>query len=392
MSAGRAAALDAEEVVARVSSNTQRGLTSQDAAARLVADGANTLAEDEEEPWWRKVLEQFEDTSLRLLLASAVVSALLGRWDDAISIAAAIALVTAVATVQELHSDAAVASLRRLAPAKCRVLRDGHAQEVLSEEVVVGDVVLLGLGDRVPADVRLVECMDLSVNESSLTGEAEPHEKRAAASAAGEEVGEVAERHCVAHMGSLVCTGRAKGVVVATGANTELGKVAALVSGAKDKRSPLQQRMDDLADTLTKVSLVLIAAIVVVGVLQGRSLLPLFQVGVSLSVAAIPEGLPIVVAVTLALGVQRMAAQKAIVKRLPAVEALGCTTIVCADKTGTLTRNEMTAVALATFADAPTAVHFFATIHDRALRVPTPADAVRDLWEGGWEGGRGGVN
>jgi hypothetical protein len=132
MSAGRAAALDAEEVVARVSSNTLRGLTSQDAAARLVADGANTLAEDEEEPWWRKVLEQFEDTSLRLLLASAVVSALLGRWDDAISIAAAIALVTAVATVQELHSDAAVASLRRLAPSKCRVLRDGHAQEVLA--------------------------------------------------------------------------------------------------------------------------------------------------------------------------------------------------------------------------------------------------------------------
>jgi magnesium-transporting ATPase (P-type) len=283
----------------------------------------------------------------------------------------AVVIVITVACVQEYKSDQSLQALTKLAPPHCHALRDGRVLDIEAAELVPGDIVLFAGGDRVPADVRVTEAVELAVDESSLTGETEPADKTTAplprpGSDAGAGAGSssssslsssssspsvsipfevpVAERRNVAYMGSLIRSGRGRGVVVATGMNTELGKVVALLGAAEDRKSPLQVKMDELAKRLSLVSFVIIGFIFVVGLLYKKNLLDMFTIGVSLAVAAIPEGLPIVVTVTLALGVQRMAARNAVVKKLPAVEALGCASVVCVDKTGTLTRNEMTVV------------------------------------------------
>ncbi len=229
-------------------------------------------------------------------------------------------------------------------PNSCRVLRDGAVAEVEASVLVPGDVVLLSAGDRVPADLRLFECSELRVDESMLTGETEPAEK-GVEPVGGGSAAAVAERACVCHLGTLARSGHGRGVVVATGGATELGAVVALMGAAPERKSPLQESMDALAARLSLISFCVIGVIFLMGLLVARKgLLDMFTIGVSLAVAAIPEGLPIVVTVTLALGVQRMAAKHAVVRCLPAVEALGCTSVICVDKTGTLTRNEQTVV------------------------------------------------
>ena len=267
----------------------------------------------------------------------------------------AVVIVITVAVVQEYKSDESLAAISKLAPHQAHVLRDGRVDDVEASGLVPGDIVLVSGGDRVPADLRMIEVADLAIDESSLTGENEPSEKcvPAVAAAAGGAALPLAERRCAAYMGTLVRTGRGRGVVVAVGMGTELGAVCALLDAAEERKSPLQQRMDALGKRLSLLSFGIIGVIVAVGLAMRKPLQEMFTIGVSLAVAAVPEGLPIVVAVTLALGVQRMAERRAVVKKLPAVEALGCASVICTDKTGTLTRNEMTVVEAFTLASSP---------------------------------------
>jgi Ca2+-transporting ATPase len=282
-----------------------------------------------------------------LLLGSAFVSIVLGQYDDAISISISVVIVVSVAFVQEYRSEQSIQELSRLMPHTSRVVRDGTENEELSSSLVVGDIIILSIGDRVPADCRLLESTCLQIDESSLTGENEPCSKDAAATVDVEEATHsLAERRNIVFMGTLVCTGNARAIVVATGARTEFGSIFAMMEEVEDVRTPLQNRMDALSKQLTIFSFVIIGFIAFVGYLKGKHIMKIFNISVSLAVAAIPEGLPICVTVTLALGVIRMSKRDCIVKKLPAVEALGCANVVCVDKTGTLTKAEMTVVEL----------------------------------------------
>ncbi|CAO3699865.1 unnamed protein product [Rhizopus microsporus] len=278
-----------------------------------------------------------------LLLGSACISVLMGQFDDAISISAAIIIVVTVAFIQEYRSEKSLEALNKLVPHHCHLVRDGHVSDVLANDLVPGDVVRFGVGDRIPADCRITKCTGLEIDESNLTGENKPRRKISEAIATT-NYGELAlnERENIAFMGTLVRQGHGEGVVVATGKNTEFGHVFELMQEVEIRKTPLQISMNDLGKQLSMFSFGVIGVIVLIGLIQRRSWLDMFTIGVSLAVAAIPEGLPIVVTVTLALGVLRMASRKAIVKQLPSVETLGSVNVVCADKTGTLTLNQMT--------------------------------------------------
>ncbi|KAG6828276.1 hypothetical protein H0H92_008547 [Tricholoma furcatifolium] len=251
--------------------------------------------------------------------------------------------------VQERRSEKSLEALNKLVPHHCHVLREGEMKHVLANELVPGDIVTFSTGDRIPADIRIVSCIDLEIDESSLTGETEARRKNedtcqydtTMGRVAGDPVA-LADRTCIAYMGTLVRNGRGTGVVVATGTSTEFGVIFSMMQDVEEKRTPLQHSMDELAQKLSFMSFGVIGVICLIGVLQQRSWLEMFTIGVSLAVAAIPEGLPIVTTVTLALGVLRMAKRKAIVKKLHSVESLGSVSVICSDKTGTLTKNDQT--------------------------------------------------
>ncbi|CAO3646161.1 unnamed protein product [Cunninghamella blakesleeana] len=282
-----------------------------------------------------------ENPLILLLLGFAFVSLLMGQMDDAISIAMAIIIVVTVAFVQEYKSEKSLEALNKLVPHHCNLIRDGNLTTVLANVLVPGDLVQFSIGDRIPADCRLISAVDLEIDESNLTGENKPRRKTTDAI---NTYGELAlgERENIAFMGTLVRNGRGTGLVVATGKSTEFGHVFELMQEVEVRKTPLQISMNELGKQLSIFSFGVIAVIVLIGLLQKRSWLEMFTIGVSLAVAAIPEGLPIVVTVTLALGVIRMANRNAIVKQLPSVETLGSVNVVCADKTGTLTINQMT--------------------------------------------------
>ena len=335
-----------EDACALLKTDADRGLDDGDVASRRLAYGPNELAEEEEEGACRKFLEQLKEPLILLLFGSAVVSSLLGQYDDAISIAVAVLIVTLVAYVQEAKSERTLKALASLVPPRALAVRGGRpAADVAAADLVPGDVVVVAAGDRVPADVRLVEAVELLVDESSLTGESEPVDKvadaRDDAEAAAPGSAPVTDCRTLLFAGTFVRYGRGRGVVACTGSRTEFGIAAQELKDLEPGRTPLQQGMDNLGKKLSAASIAVIVVIGLVGVLRGEPILDVFTVGVSLAVAAIPEGLPICVAVTLALGVMRIARHKAVVKRLPAVEALGCTDVLCCDKTGTLTKNEM---------------------------------------------------
>lgn len=288
-----------------------------------------------------KVLEAVKDPTILLLLVSMVVSCAMGQWDDAAAIGVAVALVIGIGVAQEMHADRSLAALRDLAPVKCTVLRDGHSVEVHASAVVPGDVVLLAAGDRVPADVRILSSSALCVDESVLTGEADAVRKSPAACPADAPL---AERSSMAFLSTLVVGGHGRGVVTAVGPRTVYGSIEELIARAsKDRRrSALQEQMDTLGQRLSVASLVLIAIIGAIGLWRGRDWLETVQVAISLAVAAIPEGLPVVTTVTLAVGVQRLADEKAVCRRLQALTDLGSSRlVVVTDKTGTLTMNRM---------------------------------------------------
>jgi P-type Ca2+ transporter type 2C len=343
--------LEAAEVATAVGADTRRGLSTREAQARLARFGPNRLEEAQQAPKWRKFLEQFADPLIYLLLAAAAVALIAWLLEsgeegpyDAIVIAAIVLANGILGYVQEARAEQAVAALQRMSAATASVVRDGREERVPSVDVVPGDVLLLAEGDAVAADGRLVEAASLTVAEASLTGESEPVLKGIAP--VDDPVG-LGDRVNMVFSGTAVARGRGRAVVTATGMATEMGTVARLLGGVEAQSTPLQREVDRIGRMLG-VAVIAIAIVVVGAILltaeigTASDLVAVLLVGVSLAVAAVPEGLPAVLSVVLALGVQRMARQRAIVKKLSSVETLGSASVICSDKTGTLTKNEMT--------------------------------------------------
>lgn len=328
-----------------------QGLSQVEADNRFSIYGSNELHHDEEEPIYLKFLEQLKQPLIMLLLCSAFISFAIRQYDDAFSITLAVLIVVSVAMVQEYRSEKSLDALKKLVPSYSNVRRDGRkAVRMLSTFLVPGDVVEFTVGDRIPADLRLLSSIDLEIDESMLTGETHAARKDFTFMPDKADVS-VAERNNIAFMGTLVRGGKGEGIVIATGVNTEFGLIWSMMKDVSDKKSPLQLKMEELGKKLSFFSLVVISLISMAGILRGMGWHSTFNVAVSLAVAAIPEGLPIVVTVTLALGVLRMSEKKSIVKKLNSVESLGCVSVVCADKTGTLTKNHMTVVGMYTISD-----------------------------------------
>ncbi|XP_068092371.1 calcium-transporting ATPase type 2C member 1 isoform X2 [Hyperolius riggenbachi] len=341
LSSKKASELPVSEVAWTLKADLQSGLNNAEVCLRRATHGWNEFDISEDEPLWKKYIAQFKNPLLMLLLASAVISILMHQFDDAVSITVAILIVVTVAFVQEYRSEKSLEELSKLVPPECHCIREGRLEHTLARELVPGDTVCLSVGDRVPADLRLFEAIDLSVDESSLTGETAPCSKSTTPQPAATN-GDLTSRSNIAFMGTLVRCGKAKGIVIGTGENSEFGEVFKMMQAEEAPKTPLQKSMDILGKQLSLYSFGIIGVIMLVGWLQGKHILDMFTIGVSLAVAAIPEGLPIVVTVTLALGVMRMVKKRAIVKKLPIVETLGCCNVICSDKTGTLTKNEMT--------------------------------------------------
>ncbi|KAI9510330.1 Ca-transporting ATPase [Russula earlei] len=334
----------AEDVVSRFGTSTTHGLTASIIPAIRDDYGYNEFAVSAPEPPLLKFAKSFYENPLILLLCgSAVVSTIMGNVNDAISISVAVVIVLTVGFVQERRSEQSLEALNKLVPHHCHIIRDGKQLHLLANEVVPGDLITFATGDRIPADLRIVTAVELDIDESSLTGETTARRKEVAPCA---ESTEMAERSCIAYMGTLVRNGRGSGVAIATGTQTEFGVIFSMMQDVEERRTPLQNSMDELAKRLSILSFGIIGIICLIGVFQHRPWLEMFTIGVSLAVAAIPEGLPIVTTVTLALGVLRMSKRKAVVKKLHSVEALGSVSVICSDKTGTLTRNEQTVTEL----------------------------------------------
>ncbi|XP_059761250.1 calcium-transporting ATPase type 2C member 2 isoform X1 [Balaenoptera ricei] len=323
----------------------QNGLSEFSVTQRRLVHGWNEFVADNAEPVWKKYLDQFKNPLILLLLASALVSVLTKNYEDAISIAMAVLIVVTVAFIQEYRSEKSLEELTKLVPPECNCIREGKLQHLLARDLVPGDIVSLSIGDRIPADIRLTEVTDLLVDESSFTGEAEPSSKTDTPLTGA---GDLTTLSNIVFMGTLVQYGKGQGVVIGTGERSQFGEVFKMMQAEETPKTPLQKSMDKLGKQLTLFSFGIIGLIMFTGWLQGKRLLSMFTIGVSLAVAAIPEGLPIVVTVTLVLGVLRMARKRVIVKKLPIVETLGCCNVICSDKTGTLTANEMTVTQLVT--------------------------------------------
>uniref|UniRef100_A0A452ULC0 Calcium-transporting ATPase n=1 Tax=Ursus maritimus TaxID=29073 RepID=A0A452ULC0_URSMA len=323
----------------------QNGLSEFSVSQRRQVHGWNEFVADHTEPVWKKYLDQFKNPLILLLLASALVSVLTKEYEDAVSIAVAVLIVVTVAFIQEYRSEKSLEELTKLVPPECNCIREGKLQHLLARDLVPGDIVSLSIGDRIPADIRLTEVTDLLVDESSFTGEAEPCSKTDGPLTGG---GDLTSLSNIVFMGTLVQYGKGQGVVIGTGERSQFGEVFKMMQAEETPKTPLQKSMDKLGKQLTLFSFGVIGLIMLTGWLQGKQLLSMFTIGVSLAVAAIPEGLPIVVTVTLVLGVLRMAKKRVIVKKLPIVETLGCCNVICSDKTGTLTANEMTVTQLVT--------------------------------------------
>ncbi|CCH59840.1 hypothetical protein TBLA_0C00190 [Henningerozyma blattae CBS 6284] len=342
--------LSIEETESNLQTNSKTGISSfEDAIQRRNIYGPNEIVQEDDEPIWKKFLMNFiEDPLILLLFGSAILSFLMGNIDDAISITMAILIVVTVGFVQEYRSEKSLEALNKLVPNECHLIRAGQSSNVLASQLVPGDLVHFKIGDRIPADLRIVEAIDLTIDESNLTGENEPVHKYPNAIDKNSYSDQAAsfipmsDRTCIAYMGTLVREGHGKGIVVGIAKDTSFGAVFEMMSTIEKPKTPLQLSMDKLGKDLSFFSFIIIGIICLIGIIQGRSWLEMFQISVSLAVAAIPEGLPVIVTVTLALGVLRMARRKAIVKRLPSVETLGSVNVICSDKTGTLTSNHMT--------------------------------------------------
>ncbi len=331
--------LTAEEVL-RTLDTGPSGLFEDEARRRLEKFGCNEIKEAKKISAMEIFLGQFKNVLILILLAAVLISALIGEVVDAIVIFIIVFFAAALGFVQEYRAEKAIEALKKLAAPTAMVIRDGVEKEIAARELVPGDAILLGMGDKIPADARLVEAVNLKTEEAALTGESIPVEKNTMPIYA--ETVQVGDRKNMVHLGTSVVYGRGKGVVVETGMGTEFGKIAGMLQAVEESRTPLQENLDRMGKTLLKIALVVIAIIVSLGVLRGEELLSMFIWGVALAVAVVPEALPAVVTISLALGVQKMARRNALVRKLPAVETLGSTSVICSDKTGTLTQDKMT--------------------------------------------------
>jgi Ca2+-transporting ATPase len=320
-----------------------RGLDATQVARRQAAHGPNALPETPPRPLWRVLLRQFKSPLIYILLVAAVLAAALGHHGDAGVILLVVVINAVIGTTQEGRAERSMASLRRLAALQSRVLRDGREALVEARELVPGDILLLAAGDAVGADARLIEQAQLQMAEAALTGESVPVAK--AVSALPEATG-LADRHDMVHAGTFVSAGRARAMVVDTGVHTEVGRIAGLTTAAVEPPTPLERRIGQFGRWLVVAALGLFVIVMLLGLWRQMPLADLLMVAISQMVSMVPEGLPVAMTIALAVGMQRMAGRGAIIRRLSAVETLGSTTTICSDKTGTLTRNEMTATAL----------------------------------------------
>lgn len=330
----------AEQEVLQKMETTPEGLSNQEVKRRLGEFGPNALDEAKKKSMFMKFLDQFKDFMIIVLLVASVISAFSGEVVDAIIILVVVVINAIFGVIQEAKAEEAIEALKEMSSPSANVRRDGHVITVKSEDLVPGDIVLLEAGDVVPADLRLLEAASLKIEEAALTGESVPVEKHADA-LDNEDIG-IGDRLNMAYMSSNITYGRGLGVVVGTGMHTEVGKIAGMLAQSDETKTPLSQNLNQLGKYLTIVILVIAAIMFGIGIYNGREWLEMLLTAISLAVAAIPEGLPAIVTIILALGTQKMAKRNAIIRKLPAVETLGSTDIICSDKTGTLTLNQMT--------------------------------------------------
>ncbi|MFR3784532.1 MAG: cation-translocating P-type ATPase [Collinsella phocaeensis] len=349
-----------EDVLDAQSSNAEAGLSAAEAAARFASVGPNKLEEEEKTPMWKRFFEQMADPMVIMLLVAAAISVITGfiqgepEWADAAIILSVVILNSVLGVVQEAKSEQALEALQEMSAAQSKVIRDGKLVHLPSSELVPGDIVLLEAGDSVPADCRVIESASMKIEEAALTGESVPVEKHADRIALAADADDVplGDRKNMCYMGSTVVYGRGRAVVVGTGMKTEMGKIATALTNAKKELTPLQMKLNELSGILTKLVLAICVIIFAVDIFRHfgelgsnpAMLLDTFMVAVSLAVAAIPEGLVAVVTIVLSMGVTKMSKRQAIIRKMTAVETLGCTQIICSDKTGTLTQNKMTVV------------------------------------------------
>ena len=328
------------EDVLRHWSSSEAGLAAAEAAERLKTHGPNELTERRGKGPLAMLREQFTETMVLILIAAGILSAFLGKGIETAAIFAIVVLFAILGFVQEYRAERAMAALKQLAVPVVRARRGGTLLEMSARELVPGDIVLLEAGNAVPADVRLLESASLRIQEAALTGESEAVEKTVAA--IPEAALPVGDRRNMAYLGTSVTYGRGSAVVVATGMKTELGKIAGLIQDVAPEKTPLQRRLDRIGKALAAAGGIAAGLVLQVGWWSGEPLADMFLTAVSVAVAVVPEGLPAVVTITLALGAQRMLRRNALIRKLPAVESLGAVTVICSDKTGTLTENRMT--------------------------------------------------
>ncbi|SDH40253.1 cation-translocating P-type ATPase [Propionivibrio dicarboxylicus] len=350
-----------DSLVSAFETDAQRGLSDGEAKARLAQFGSNELRQHPRPGFWALLWDQFNNYLVIILIAAALISLALGEYVDSLAIMIIVALNAVIGVVQESKAEQALEALQKMSAPHAEVMRDGSIVVIPGREIVPGDIVILEAGNFVPADLRLIESVNLKIEEASLTGESVPVEKNAAL-VLDDEVA-LGDRRNLAFMGTLITYGRARGLVVATGMNTEIGLIAEMIQSFEAEETPLQRNLAHLGRILGSACLVICALVFLYGLFrdthlavafQGdlvgyfqnekKDIINLFMTAVSLAIAAVPEGLPAIVTICLALGMQRMIRQNALIRKLPAVETLGCATVVCSDKTGTLTQNEMTVV------------------------------------------------
>ena len=336
---------EVKDVEAELKTDLENGLSSKQVEENKAKYGENELQEKKKEPLIKKFIAQFKDFSIIVLIIAAIVSGVVGvaqgeGFTDTIIILIVVLLNAVIGVAQESKAEKSLEALRKLSEHAAKVVRDGKEQVIPARELVPGDLVIIETGDYVSADLRIIEAVNLKSQESSLTGESVPVEKSIEA-IEGEEIG-IGDRVNMLFSSSLITYGRGKAIVVETGMNTEVGKIAGMLNETEKQETPLQKRLNSLGKTLGIAALAICAFIFVLGLLQGKDVISMFMTAVSLAVAVIPEGLVAVSTIVLAIGVQKMVKKNAIVKKLPAVETLGSSTVICSDKTGTLTQNKMT--------------------------------------------------
>lgn len=331
-----------KEVLNELGTDLSHGLSSKEAAKRLEEYGRNELEEQVKKSFVSKLIAQFADFLIIILLIAAGISAFVGEREDAFVILSIVVVNAILGIYQEGKAEKSVEALQKLSAPNAKVIREGNQITLPAAEIVPGDVVVLEAGDIIPADIRLLESSNMKVEEASLTGESVPVEKDAKAKIAG-SVG-IGDRHNMGFSSTIVTYGRGRGVVTGTGHNTEIGNIATKIQSYDDEETPLQIKLNQLGKVLGTLTILICIIVFLVGLFQGRQVLKMLLTSISLAVAAIPEGLPAIVTIVLSIGMNRMAGKNAIVKKLLAVETLGATSVICSDKTGTLTQNEMTVV------------------------------------------------